>query len=90
MAACKPLLDVTRLRMTPCWPARTGRRSADGAQCWTAVSTEAFARDAIAEGLPLQVDGKYNPAGEADLATVTSGTYNLLSRNPSCAKSIKL
>lgn len=52
--------------------AKPGRQPKDDAQCWTAVSTEAFARQAIEQGLPLQRDGKYHRPEEAATATITS------------------
>jgi hypothetical protein len=53
--------------------AHTGRHPADGVQCWTAVSTEQFARRAIERTLPLQVDGRFSHPDEAAKAAVTAG-----------------
>ena len=50
-----------------------GRSHADGVQCWSAVSTEQFARRAVEQKLPLQVDGRFNLPDEAAKAAVTAG-----------------
>ena len=39
------------------------------------MSTEAFARAAIAGGLPLRIDGRYHPPADRALATITSGEH---------------
>jgi len=68
------LQAVSCLALTSC-QYHAGRQSADGSQCWTAVSTAAFARGAIDAGLPLQVNGKYQRPEEAAMASVTSGVH---------------
>ena len=50
-----------------------GRSHADGVQCWSAVSTEQFARRAVEQTLPLQVDGRFNHPNEAAKTAVTAG-----------------
>ena len=49
---------------------KPGRGRDDGVECWTAVSTEAFAREMVARA-PLSVDGKYNPQTAEYLAQIT-------------------
>lgn len=42
------------------------------------MSTEAFARRAIAQNLPLQIDGKFNRPDDAAMTSETSGATSLL------------
>jgi hypothetical protein len=55
------------------WLAAGRQPADDGVQCWAAVSTERFARQAIEQTLPLQVNSQFSRPGEAAMQPVTSG-----------------
>ena len=60
------------------WP---GREHTDGAECWVAHSTEAFARQRIADSQPLQRNGMYTAHTSDQKAVIAEGARCLVIKN---------
>jgi len=50
-----------------------GREHTDGAECWVAHSTEAFARQRIEDSQPLQRNGMFTPHTSDQKAVIAKG-----------------
>ena len=60
----------------------SGREHGSGAECWVAHSTEAFARQRIADSQPLQRDGMYTPHTSDQKAVIAEGACSCWIQRP--------